>query len=1262
MAFPEDKLGLVVEIQPGGVWTDITAKCKTSDPIVHTRGIRNKGSLAEPATVPLKIDNKDGAFSPRNPMSPYYELLGLNTPVRLWIPDGSHFLDLDGGTANYATTPDNAALDIVGDIDLRAEAAINWYEPGANQVLIQKWDQPAGQRSYVLRVFDQYLYLSWSTTGIDNLNAFWLLPALPERAAVRATLDVDDGGGQFVARLYWAETIAGPWTQIGEDITGPATSIFAGTAPLQIGGSDPSTDPPRTPFTGKGYTFEVRNGIGGTVVAAPDFTAQPLGAAGFTDSAGRVWSYAGNAGVADRQDVFQGEISTWPQRWVPSGQAVWTPVTASGMLRRLGQGAKPLDSTLRRRIPSGSPIAYWPFEEDSDASSAYSPITGVAPAAVTGVEWAAVDTLPSSKPLPRLTAAATLSAIVPEHDPAGQWQVEFVYNADDKVPPADQPHPEVISISTTGTVRRWVVGMRSGTVRLFGYDSSGTDIVFRSFAVGGDVFHGWVRMRLFVSETGGTVSYTVGFQDIGGDTGAGSGTVSGTSGRVTAITGNWTAPTEGWAIGHLSVLPQAASTLYSGSDRAYSGETAWERLARLAGEEGVPMARIPGGLTPERVGPQRVAKLLEVFQAAADADGGMLLEDRHRPGLVYRDRSSMYTQEPALTLTYRQPPLAPPLEPDDDADVTRNDRTVKRDGGSEARAVLREGRLSIQDPPDGIGLYDDSVTLSLASDTQAGPIAYWLLHLGTYDGARYPQVTIRLHRAPELIPDVLAMREGDLIRLKGLPGFVAYGDVDLIVTGWSETLLPRTWERTFVCEPGGPWNTAKASHTVYGKAGTDGSRLAAAVTADTTSLPVRATADGLPWVSANPVLNANPDFADDLTSWSAFDATIARIAAPPGAPFRGDWVLQVTPNGVGEFPNAGSEQIPVVPGLEYVLSGWLRCATSRNVALNANWFDAGFGYLTTSANDQAVTADTWTWFEATFTAPGGAANVNLSPTVPNFPPSTDVLLAAKVTWRRAGGMPKEFPIPIQAGGEVMAANAITLALVDTFTRTTTPGWGTPDIGAAWVSSGGAGGDHYTQGAEAAHLLTNVDVPRLDVSPVAGADHDVQVDVATFALATGGPQLVAVVARATDGDNCYMGQLSISTTQTITLTLRKRVGGVETQLATTTTSLTHSAFAFFRLRLQVIGDQLKARVWPAGGTEPGGWQVTATDTALTTGSNVGCRSVRETANTNTDLVVSWDNVALHNPQQFIVERSVNGVVKAHAADGPVRAAHPAIAPL
>ncbi|MFE7073811.1 hypothetical protein ACFU96_27360 [Streptomyces sp. NPDC057620] len=998
MDFPEDELGLRVEVQSGLAWLDITQRCKLSDPITHQRGIRNGGSIADTASVGLKIDNADGYFSPRNPMSPMWGLIGRNTPVRLWLPDADHFLDLDGDPANYVSTPDNAALDITGDLDLRVEAEISWNDPTANQVLIQKWSSP-GQRSYALRVFDQLLNFTWSDDGTTNRFAAQPLPALPERAAVRATLDVNDGTGQYAARLYWAPTIAGPWTEIGAGRFGAATSIFSGTAPLRVGGDDPTTVPPRKPFIGKGYKAEVRNGINGTLVAAPDFTAQPLGAAGFTDSAGRSWSFSGNAVVADRVELFAGEISSWPQDWVPSGEAVWTSVTAAGILRRFGQGQKALDSTLRRRIPSAGPVAYWPMEEDAQASRAYSPIKGVQAAAVTGVEWASTDTLPSSRALPRLTAAATLSAIVPAAVD-GEWQVECVYNADDKKPPAAGPWAEVLSISTTGTVRRWVITMRDGSARIYGYNAAGDDVVFTSVSLD-DVFHGWYRLRFYVQDLGGgTLEWTVGWANVNGTNVQLSKNLTASTGHVQAVTANWGALTEGWSIGHLSVIRDAANTIYDGSDSAYSGETAWDRMRRLAEEEGIPLARIAGQLETERVGPQRPEKLVELLAASADADGGMLLEDRKRIGLVFRDRSSLYTQEPALTLVYGEPGLAPPLKPVDDDKETRNDRTITRDGGSSARAVLETGRLSVQPPPAGIGLYDDSQTLSLADDVQTEPRAYWELHLGTYDGARYPAVRLLLHRAPHLIPDVLKLREGDLLRLKGLPPWVAFGDVDLIVTGWSETLKPYTWEITFVCAAGGPWNVAKASHLVFGKAGTDASTLANPVTDTATALDVNA-ANGLPWVAdpqespwdiefggevarvaaVGTLINENPFFTKDAAGWSGQSSGVSRSTLAGRVHPKGVASLQIVPDGVAASGGATTGMSGVgtiTPGASYTVSMWVFSAGGwADLRPAVDWFDAAGGFLSSGLGSGfVVPAGTWTFLSQTLTAPALASRAS----------------------------------------------------------------------------------------------------------------------------------------------------------------------------------------------------------------------------------------------------------------------------------------------
>ncbi|WP_344014192.1 hypothetical protein, partial [Nocardiopsis exhalans] len=105
---------------------------------------------------------------------------------------------------------------------------------------------------------------------------------------------------------------------------------------------------------------------------------------------------------------FTGEVTSWPVRWDLSDSDVWVPLSAAGILRRLGQGAKPLRSPLRRTIPTHFPVAYWPLEDGADATRAVSPVEGVDPVRVSGMDMAADSTLNSSGPLPTLGETARM--------------------------------------------------------------------------------------------------------------------------------------------------------------------------------------------------------------------------------------------------------------------------------------------------------------------------------------------------------------------------------------------------------------------------------------------------------------------------------------------------------------------------------------------------------------------------------------------------------------------------------------------------------------------------------------------------------------------------------------------------------------------------------------------------------------------------------------------------------------------------------------
>lgn len=83
---------VVVELQLGGVWVDITGDVYKRDRVQITRGRRDEGSAADPARCTMTINNKSGKYDPRNPLGPYYGQIGRNTPIRVSVEGHVRFL------------------------------------------------------------------------------------------------------------------------------------------------------------------------------------------------------------------------------------------------------------------------------------------------------------------------------------------------------------------------------------------------------------------------------------------------------------------------------------------------------------------------------------------------------------------------------------------------------------------------------------------------------------------------------------------------------------------------------------------------------------------------------------------------------------------------------------------------------------------------------------------------------------------------------------------------------------------------------------------------------------------------------------------------------------------------------------------------------------------------------------------------------------------------------------------------------------------
>lgn len=264
-------------------------------------------------------------------------------------------------------------------------------------------------------------------------------------------------------------------------------------------------------------------------------------------------------------------------------------------------------------------------------------------------------------------------------------------------------------------------------------------------------------------------------------------------------------------LGHVAVWSDAASAVWpSAADTAaaaagYVGEDAGTRIERIAGVAGQTVVFVGTKTDTQLMGPQYSESKLTQIRDAEQADLGILTEPRDQFGLLYRTHRSLYNQTAALTLQYDGNQLAPPFEPTDDDQYTRNDVTVVRRDGDSTRLKQLTGPLSISDPPAGVGRYHDEATMNLEEDWMTAPAAGWLLHLGTLDEARFPRISVDLTN-PSVVTAgldtlVRAVEVGDRIVVQDADAAFFPDDLSLIVLGYTETLDQKHHFFTFNCMP-----------------------------------------------------------------------------------------------------------------------------------------------------------------------------------------------------------------------------------------------------------------------------------------------------------------------------------------------------------------------------------------------------------------------------------------------------------------------------
>ncbi|WP_422733993.1 polysaccharide deacetylase family protein [Micromonospora sp. WMMD558] len=1033
----------VLETVAESGWVDVTADAR--------QGVADSGGGhtitrrdGDAGTMDLVLASAGGKYSPRNPRSEYFGLLGRNTPVRFGLELaafdfatpvtegwGTGWVSFGAGGTILSTDSHVTAGTARHSVPVAGGYRVSYYDA----LPLVDCEIRTTVHMQVVNVLGGALEPANLLFRLQDINTYYM-------ARVEIT-----AGEQVLVSLHHSTggVIAGPVTVAGLTYTGLPLEVAASCVGdrLAVKVWDPTAG-------GEPREWQVTAVDDQLRAAGPPGVRS--GVAGGNTNTKPIQFWYDNLRVIDRRAVM--EVSEWPPRWSTTGSDVWVPLQASGILRRLGQGAKPLDSALYRYLTVGRPglaypTVYWPLEDPAGSLSARAVTAGVepmipfgysrftAPGSGAPVEAAALPEfgsgtgIPGSGPVVDLSRGGVLQGRVPAAaTPGGGWRVEWVMRA-----PRDKADTVVpIRFESDGSYRVWDVQIEPTGVFATVYVDDPLAGAVASASASFNVFDGLPHhYAVEVYPDGSNVGADLRIDDVLVDSYSPfTPPLVGSPGNLSRVIVNplevrqdepqsSAMPTVGHIAGW-NPLPVDFPDTHEAMT-GHLGETTAARIERLCDEQGVPVFVSEGPDESAAMGPQGIATFLDLLRECADADGGILGEAREQIALTYRCLGALYNQTP-LELDYTH--LAPPLEPVDDDDLVRNDVEAKSPSGGAARAVLETGPLSVQAPPDGVGTYDTSVTVNVASDVQLPDQAGWRLHVGTWDEARYPVMRVNLG-APvwtgdaELTAAASALTAGDVLSVGGLPEWLPPGPAVVMVRESVERIDQHTRTVDWTLTPAGPYTVG----TVGGdpRVAADGSTLAAALTAADDPSPI----------------NVNPYLTTDLSGWVAANATILRSTSTLPPVNDATASLRIT---VGNASSGGANAdvtAPVNAAVTYWVQMWAWSASALTVGPAVDWYNTG-GYLSTSIGPLVtLTPGVWTYIAGGLTPPVGATGARMrarhgsGSTVgavwhawaPRLGRRVQLSLASTAANGPWTVDPADFPLDVRVGGERMTLSAIT---------------------------------------------------------------------------------------------------------------------------------------------------------------------------------------------------------------------------------------------
>lgn len=192
----------------------------------------------------------------------------------------SGYLYCPGVSGNYASTPDSSALDITGDIRIRALVDTSLLTTGVRMIQC-KWSTIGANRSWTFALNAKRLEFRYSP---DGTNLSMVAQSSTDVATGLVYVEVTRAAATGVVKFETSQDGVS-WTQLGTTVSTTVETMFSGAASLEIGSRQVGTG---DLFIGKILWVEICASITGADVRySVDFRNQPHGITSITATSGQ---------------------------------------------------------------------------------------------------------------------------------------------------------------------------------------------------------------------------------------------------------------------------------------------------------------------------------------------------------------------------------------------------------------------------------------------------------------------------------------------------------------------------------------------------------------------------------------------------------------------------------------------------------------------------------------------------------------------------------------------------------------------------------------------------------------------------------------------------------------------------------------------------------------------------------------------------------------------------------------------------------------